>query len=133
MLVQLLVMSRGNGNDFYFTDPGDFATRVTEINSQSDLIWMSSFAGLSYLTIRSSNFNLSSLSEFLATFNRYNIFPAEYSDIRQPANVVSVHFIQITETHSFLLHPSIRPIPAQVISLSKGPPKLCIECRLVSL
>ena len=34
--------------------PGDFATKVKQINSQSDLIWMSSFAGPSYLTIRSS-------------------------------------------------------------------------------
>ena len=34
--------------------PGDFATKVKQINSQSDLIWMLSFAGPSYLTIRSS-------------------------------------------------------------------------------
>ena len=34
--------------------PGDFATTVKQINSQSDLIWMSSFAGPSYLTIMSS-------------------------------------------------------------------------------
>ena len=34
--------------------PGDFFTNVTQINSQSDLISMSSFAGPSYLTIRSS-------------------------------------------------------------------------------
>ena len=34
--------------------PGDFVTNVTQISSQSDLISMSSFAGPSYLTIRSS-------------------------------------------------------------------------------
>ena len=34
--------------------PGDFVTKVKQINSQSDLILMSSFAGPSYLTIRSS-------------------------------------------------------------------------------
>ena len=34
--------------------PGDFVTKVKQINSQSDLIWMTSFAGTSYLTIRSS-------------------------------------------------------------------------------
>ena len=34
--------------------PGDFVTEVKQINSQSDLIWITSFAGLSYLTIRSS-------------------------------------------------------------------------------
>ena len=33
---------------------GDFATKVKQINSQSDLIWMSNFAGPSYLTIGSS-------------------------------------------------------------------------------
>ena len=33
--------------------PGDFVTKVKQINSQSDLIWMTSFAGPSYLTIRS--------------------------------------------------------------------------------
>ena len=32
-----------------------------------------------------------------------------------------------------LLQPSIRPVPAQVILLWKGPPKLCIECHLVPL
>ena len=34
--------------------PGDFATKDKQINSQSDLTWMSSFAGPSYLKIRSS-------------------------------------------------------------------------------
>ena len=34
--------------------PDDFITKVKQINSQSDLISMSSFAGLSYLTIRFS-------------------------------------------------------------------------------
>ena len=34
--------------------PGDFVTKVKQINSQSDLISMSNFAGPSYLTIRSS-------------------------------------------------------------------------------
>ena len=33
--------------DFF---PGDFATRVKQINSQSVFIWVWSFAGLSYLT-----------------------------------------------------------------------------------
>ena len=50
----------------------DFATRVTEINIQSDLIWMSSFAGPSYLTIRSSvcsNFSLRSLQLLIVTIS----------------------------------------------------------------
>ena len=34
--------------------PGDFATKVKQINSQSDLTSMSSLASPSYLTIRSS-------------------------------------------------------------------------------
>ena len=34
--------------------PGDLVTKVKQINSPSDLIWMTSFAGPSYLTIRSS-------------------------------------------------------------------------------
>ena len=42
--------------------PGDFATKVKQINSQSDLIYMSSFSGLSYLTIRSSLSDLSGKS-----------------------------------------------------------------------
>ena len=39
---------------YYCKHPGDFITKVTQINSQSDLISMSSFAGPPYLTIRSS-------------------------------------------------------------------------------
>ena len=35
-------------------NPGDFATEVTQINCQSDLTRISSFAGPSYFTIRSS-------------------------------------------------------------------------------
>ena len=42
-------MELGTKNAF----PGDFAAKVKQVNSQSDLIWRSSFAGPSYLTIRS--------------------------------------------------------------------------------
>ena len=38
----------------HIADPSDFVTKVKQINSQSDLIWMTSFAAPSYLTIRSS-------------------------------------------------------------------------------
>ena len=34
--------------------PGDVGTKVKQINGQSDLIYMSSFAGKFYLTIKSS-------------------------------------------------------------------------------
>ena len=39
----------------------------------------------------------------------------------------------MTKTYFLLLQLSIRPVPAQVILLWKGPPKLCIECHLVPL
>ena len=50
------------------TYPGDFVTKVKQINSQSYLIWMRSFAGLSSLTIRSylHHFNLRSLYLYFA-------------------------------------------------------------------
>ena len=52
--------------------PGNFATRVKQINSQSDLIWMSSYSGPSCLTIRSSvlsNSNVSSLQLLIVTIS----------------------------------------------------------------
>ena len=39
---------------FINQEPGDFITKVKQVNSQSDLISMSSFAGPFYLTVRSS-------------------------------------------------------------------------------
>ena len=45
--------------------PSDFATKVKEIKSQADLIWMSSFAGLSYLTIRSSVYIILMLDPYI--------------------------------------------------------------------
>ena len=41
-------------NTFTSKVPGDCITKVKQINSQSDLISMSNFAGLSHLTIRFS-------------------------------------------------------------------------------
>ena len=38
----------------FYPFPGDFVTNVKQISSQSDLTSMSSFAGPSYLTVRSS-------------------------------------------------------------------------------
>ena len=40
---------------------------------------------------------------------------------------------KITRTHFLLLQRCVKPFPAQLISLWKGPPKLCIECHLVPL
>ena len=41
--------------------------------------------------------------------------------------------IKKRRTHFLLLQPSITPVPAQIILLWKGPPKLYIECYLVPL
>ena len=40
------------------SSPGDLVTKVKQIDGQSDLIWMTSFAGPSYLTIRSSVYSI---------------------------------------------------------------------------
>ena len=50
-------------------------------------------------------------------------------------NLSNMHSISVNKTikHFLLLQPSIKPVPAQVILLWKGPPKLCIECYLVPL
>ena len=54
--------------------------------------------------------------------------------MRRKPNQCALHFHeQITRAHFFLLLSSIRPVPAQVILLWKGPPKLCIECHLVPM
>ena len=112
--------------------PDDFATKVKQINSQSDLIWMSSFAGPSYLTIRSSVYII--LIWDLYTSNLYNLWQTRCIYIHRKPHQCGLHFNeQITRTHFLLLQPSIRPVPAQAILLWKGPPKLCIECHLVPL
>ena len=48
------VKQRNSQSDLICNVPGDFVTKVKQLNSQSDLIWMASFAGPSYLTVRSS-------------------------------------------------------------------------------
>ena len=52
--LDIVVHAHFISNDGCFRKPGDLVTNVTQINSQSDLISISSFAGPSYLTIRSS-------------------------------------------------------------------------------
>ena len=51
-LLSFLAGFRGIYDDVF--NQGDFVAKVKQISSQSDLIPMSSFAGPSYLTIRSS-------------------------------------------------------------------------------
>ena len=113
--------------------PGDFITKVKQINSQSDLISMSSFAGPSYLTIRSCVCII--LISDPCICNHHNLCQTGSGYIRQKTHhQCTLNFNeQITRVHFVLLQPSIRPIPAQVILLWKGPPKLCIECHLAPL
>ena len=94
---------------------------------------MSSFAGPSYLTIRSSVYIILIWDPYI--FNLYNLWQTRWCIyIRRKPRQCGLHFHeQITITRFLLLQPSIRPVPAQVILLSKGPPKLCIECHLVPL
>ena len=92
---------------------------------------MSSFAGPSYLTVRSP------LCVILiwdpCIFNLYNLCQTGSSYLRRKPQCALRFNEQITRTHFLLLQPSIRPVPAQVILLWKGLPKLCIECYLVPL
>ena len=103
---------------------------LKQINSQSDLISMSSFASLSYLTIRSSVCII-----LICIYNLHNLCQtgSSYKSPKRHQQCVLNFNEQITRVHFLLLQSSIRPIPAQIILLWKGLPKLCIECHLVSL
>ena len=106
--------------------------RKSNTNSPSDLIWMSSFAGPSYLTNRSSVYIILIWDPYI--FNLYNLWQTRCIYIRRKPRQCGLHFNeQITRTHFLLLQPYIRPVPAQVILLWKGPSKPCIECHLVPL
>ena len=88
---------------------------------------MSSFAGPSYLTVRSSV--CITLIWDSCIFNLYILCKTGSSYIRREPQQYALHFNEWTiQTLS-----SVRPVPVQVIILSKGPPKLCIECHLVPL
>ena len=112
--------------------PDDFVTNVKQINSQTDLTSMSSFAGPSYLTVRSSLCII--LVWDPCIFNLYNLCQTGSSYLRRKPHQCAFRFSeQIIITHFLLLQPSIRPVPAPVILLWNGPPELCIECHLVPL
>ena len=112
-----------------------FVTKVKQINSQSDLISMSSFAGLSYLTIRSFVYI------FYVEILVFSIFTmsTKLDPIAYFRNFTNVYFISMNKwqelisfTYSLLLGQS--QLKSQVsILLWKGPPKLRIECHLVPL
>ena len=113
--------------------PGDFITKVKQINSQSDLISMSSFVGPSYLTVRSFVCFILIWDPYICDL--HNLCQAASSCIRRkPHQQWALNFNeQILKVHFLLLQPSISPIPAQVILLWKGPPKRCIEGHFVPL
>ena len=114
------------------TLPGDFITKVKQVNSQSDLISMSSFAGPSYLTIRS--FVCIILIWDPCICNLCNLCQTGSNFTLQKPHQCALNFTgQMTRAHFLLLQPSIRTFPAQIILLWKGPPKLCIESHLVPL
>ena len=112
--------------------PGDFITNMKQVNSQSDLISMSSFAGPSYPTLRSSFCIILIWDPCIC--NLYNLCQtwSNYT-LQKPHQCAHSFTEQITRVHFLLLQLSIWLIPAQVILLWKGPPKLCIECHLVPL
>ena len=101
--------------------PGDFITKVKQVNSQSDLLSMSSFAGPSYLTIRSSVCIILIWDPCIC--NLYNLCQTRSIHTLQKPHQCALNFTeQITRAHFLLSQPSIRPNPAQVILLWKGPP-----------
>ena len=107
---------------------------MKQINSQSDLISMSSFAGPSYLTIRSPVCII--LIGDPRIYNLYNLCQtgSDYTLQNSKPRQCALNFTeQMIRAHFLLLQPSIRPVTAQVILLWKGPPKLCIECHLEPL
>ena len=112
--------------------PGDFVTKVKQINNQSDLISMSNFAGPSYIIIKSSVCIILIWNPFI--FILHSLCQTLSNPTRRKSHQCALHFNkQIIRTHFLLLQPSIRPVPAEAILLWKGLPKLCIECHLVPL
>ena len=112
------------------TQPGNFVMNVKQINSQSNLTSMTSFAGPSYLTIRSYVYIILTWDSCLPNLIVYYIL----AKLHQCA----LHFNEsITRTNLLQLQPSLlgqSQLKKQgSILLWKGPPKLCIECHLVPL
>ena len=74
-------------------EPGDFATKVKQINSQSDLIWMSSFAGPSYLTMSSSVYIILIWDFIFLIFTIYD----ELDALTYVGNLANVDFISMNK------------------------------------
>ena len=116
--------------------PGDFVTKVKQINSQSDLISMSSFAGPVLPHNQSSVYII--LIRHPCMFNLYNVHQTRSYCILGKLHQCALHFNEeITRTNLLQLQPSFRPVPALKLPVSillwKEPSKLCIECHLVPL
>ena len=104
--------------------PGDFIAKVKQINSQSDLISMSSFADPSYLTIRP--FVCIILIWYPCICNLHNLCQTESSYICQkPPQQWALTLPSVTAFY--------QANSSSSCLLSKGPPKLCIEYHLVPL
>ena len=89
------------------TQPGDFVMNVKQINSQSNLTSMTSFAGPSYLTIKSSVYIILTWDSCLPNLIVYYILAKLHH--------CALHFNEsITRTNLLQLQPSIRPVSAQV-------------------
>ena len=103
--------------------------RVFEIPVRIGLIWMSSFAGPSYLTnqiLCLHHLNLRSLY-----FNLCNLSQTGSNYIRREPRQYTLHFNEQTiKTHFLLSQSSIRPVPAQVILLWKRPPNFASNVTL---
>ena len=90
-LVLNLDLYRGTGKfQKQLNVPGDLVTKVKQINSQSDLIWMTSFAGPSYLTVRSSVYIILMWDPWIS--NLYNLCQTGSNYIRREPQQYAVHF-----------------------------------------
>ena len=87
-----------NGQD----RPGDFVAKVKQINSQSDLIWMRSFAGPCYLTIRFSVYII--LIWDLCIFNFYNLCQTGSNYIRREPQQYALPFHGINNKNTFFCY-----------------------------
>ena len=80
---------------------------------------MSSFACPSYLTVRSSLYIILIWDHYI--FNLYSFCQTEFSYVPHKPHQCTLRFNeQITKTNVLLSQPSIRPVPAPVILLSRA-------------
>ena len=84
------VLVKENLSDKVYSYPGDFVSKVKQINSQSDLIWMRSFAGPCYLTIKSSVCII--LIWDSCIFNLYNLRQTGSNYMRREPQQYALHF-----------------------------------------